>query len=51
MLMEHEGWGLHKFDIFFHDFYTVAVVFAPPVPQSRICWKWPWMDEIAWYEV
>ena len=51
MLMEHVGWGLHKLNIFSHNFSTVAVVFAAQALQIRLCGKWPGMDEMASYEV
>ena len=50
MLMEHVGWGLHKLNIFSHNFSTVAVFAAQALP-SRLCRKWPWIDEMASYEV
>ena len=51
MLMEHVGWGLHKLNIFSHNFSTVAVVFAARALQIRLCGKWPGMDKMASYEV
>ena len=51
MLMEHVGWGLHKLNIFSHNFSTLAVVFAAQPLLSRLCGKWPGMDEMASYEV
>ena len=49
-LMEHVGWGLHKLNNVFHDFSTVAVVFAAPALPSRLCQKWQRMNEMASYE-
>ena len=51
MLMELVGWGLHKLNIFSHNFSAVAVVFAAQALPSRLCGKWPVMDEMASYEV
>ena len=51
MCMEHVGWGLPQFDYFFHDLAAVAIIAVAQAPPSRICWKWPRMDEIAWYNV
>ena len=48
--MELVGWGLQKLNIFSHNFSTVAVVFAAQALLSRLCGKWPGMDEMALYE-
>ena len=51
MLMELVGWGLHKLNIFSHNFSAVAVVFLAQALPSRLCGKWPGMDEMASNEV